>query len=164
MKPIITSYTVNDAQDILAIINYNIVNTVSIYDYQPRSLQQQIASFDEIIFKGFPVIVAKIGSKAIGFGYYNSFRYRDAYQFTVEHSVYVHQDFQGKKIGYLLLNELMTLAKAQNIHTMIGVIDSKNQSSIDFHKKMGFEVVGTIKQCGFKFNQWLDTVFMQKIL
>jgi len=47
---------------------------------------------------------------------------------------------------------------------MIGVIDSENQNSIFFHKKFGFEIVGTIKESGFKFNRWLDSVLMQKIL
>ena len=47
---------------------------------------------------------------------------------------------------------------------MIGVIDAENQSSIEFHKKFGFEIVGTIKESGFKFNRWLHSVFMQKML
>jgi phosphinothricin acetyltransferase len=47
---------------------------------------------------------------------------------------------------------------------MIGVIDSENQASIAFHEQFGFETVGIIKESGFKFNRWLDSVFMQLIL
>jgi phosphinothricin acetyltransferase len=47
---------------------------------------------------------------------------------------------------------------------MIGVIDSENTNSIDFHKKFGFEEVGFIKESGFKFNRWLHSVFVQKML
>ena len=70
----------------------------------------------------------------------------------------------GKGIGKVLLSELIQLAKTQNLHTMIGVIDSENTNSIDFHKKFGFENVGFIKESGFKFDRWLHSVFMQKIL
>jgi phosphinothricin acetyltransferase len=63
-----------------------------------------------------------------------------------------------------LLTELIERAKKQNLHTMIGVIDSENTNSIDFHKKFGFEEVGFIKESGFKFDRWLHSVFMQKML
>jgi L-amino acid N-acyltransferase YncA len=164
MKPIILPYTVKDTEDILNIINFNILKTNNLYDYNPRSIEKQTAIFEEILANGFPVIVAKIDEKVVGFGYYNTFRYREAYKYTVEHSVYVAEEFQGKKIGYLLINELIALAKNQKIHTMIGVIDSSNQNSVDFHKNIGFETTGIIKECAFKFDKWLDTVIMQKIL
>jgi phosphinothricin acetyltransferase len=47
---------------------------------------------------------------------------------------------------------------------MIGVFDSENQTSIDFHHQFGFKTVGIIKESGFKFNRWLDSVFVQLIL
>ena len=114
--------------------------------------------------KGFPIIVATENEQVVGFGYYSEFRFREAYKFTVEHSVYAHPNHIGKGIGKHLLQELIRLAKAQNLHTMIGVIDAENQSSIDFHKKFGFEIVGTMKDSGFKFDRWLHSVFMQKML
>jgi phosphinothricin acetyltransferase len=47
---------------------------------------------------------------------------------------------------------------------MIGVIDSENKSSISFHEKFGFKTVGIIKESGYKFDRWLDSVFMQLLL
>jgi L-amino acid N-acyltransferase YncA len=63
-----------------------------------------------------------------------------------------------------LLAELIKLAKEQGFHNMIGAIDAKNKGSIAFHKKFGFEVVGTMREVGYKFDHWLDLVFMQLIL
>lgn len=160
----IRKYKSEDAAAILEIINYNILNSTSLYDYDIRTLEQQKAILEEKLKKSFPVIVATINEKCVGFGLYSEFRFRQAYQFTVEHSVYVSNDFNGKGIGKLLLQELISVAKIQGLHTMIGVIDSENESSINFHKKFGFEVVGTIKDSGFKFNHWLHSVFMQLIL
>ncbi len=160
LKPYHEIYT----QEILDIINYNILNSTALYDYEPRTLSQQTAIFEDKLSKGFPIIVAIQDEKLVGFGYYSEFRFREAYKYTVEHSVYVHPNHTGKGIGKLILNQLIELAQKQNLHTMIGVIDSENQSSIEFHKQFGFEIVGHIKESGFKFNRWLHSVFMQKML
>jgi L-amino acid N-acyltransferase YncA len=135
-----------------------------LYDYKPRTLENQIAIFQDKLDKGFPILVAISNKSVVGFGYYSEFRFREAYKFTVEHSVYAHPNQLGKGIGKLILDNLIHLAKAQKLHTMIGVIDSENQSSIEFHKKFGFEIAGTIKESGYKFNRWLHSVFMQKML
>jgi L-amino acid N-acyltransferase YncA len=160
----IRSYQIKDAQAILEIINYNILNATALYDYEPRTLENQMAILEEKLSKGFPIVVAAEEETVVGFGYYSEFRFREAYKFTVEHSVYAHPNHIGKGIGKLILKNLIDLAKAQKLHTMIGVIDAENQSSIEFHKKFGFEIAGTIKESGFKFNRWLHSVFMQKML
>lgn len=160
----IRSYTENDCSAILEIINYNILNSTALYDYNIRTLDQQKAIFDDKLSKNFPVIVAIENEIVVGFGYYSEFRFREAYKFTVEHSVYAHSNHQGKGIGKLLLIELIRLAKEQNLHTMIGVIDAENTGSIAFHKKFGFEQVGFIKDSGYKFDRWLHSVFMQLLL
>lgn len=157
-------YYIADTQSILDIINYNIENSTALYDYNPRTLAQQIAIFEDKLSKNFPIIVATDNDKVLGFGYYSEFRFREAYKYTVEHSVYASKEVIGKGVGKLLLSELIILAKKQNLHTMIAVIDSENKSSITFHEKFGFKTVGVIKETGFKFDKWLDSVFMQLIL
>lgn len=160
----IRSYTKNDCQSILEIINYNILNSTALYDYNIRTLEQQLAIFEDKIVKKFPILVAIENETIVGFGYYSEFRFREAYKFTVEHSVYAHPSHQGKGIGKLILSELIRLAKAQNLHTMIGVIDAENTGSIAFHEKFGFKQVGFIKDSGYKFDRWLHSVFMQLML
>ena len=164
MNPSIQTYQTKDCSAILDIINEQILTGTALYDYQPRTLIQQLAIFDEKLQKGFPIIVAKNTDEIVGFGYYSEFRFREAYKFTVEHSVYAKKNYIGKGIGKLLLTELIELAKKQNLHTMIGVIDSENESSIAFHEKFGFEKAGFIKESGYKFDRWLHSVFMQKML
>ncbi|WP_396153298.1 GNAT family N-acetyltransferase [Flavobacterium sp.] len=164
MNPSIQTYQSEDCPAILEIINDQILTGTALYDYQPRTLAQQLAIFDDKLQKGFPIIVAKVADEIVGFGYYSEFRFREAYKFTVEHSVYAKKNYIGKGIGKLLLSELIELAKKQNLHTMIGVIDSENESSIAFHEKFGFEKAGFIKESGFKFDRWLHSVFMQKML
>ena len=157
----IRPYKTDDTQAILAIINHNILHSTSLYDYNIRSYEQQKTILEEKINKNFPVIVAELDGIVVGFGMYSEFRFREAYQFTVEHSVYVSEDFHGNGVGKQLLQELINLARKQKIHTMIGVIDSENQCSVVFHEKFGFKTVGIIKESGYKFDRWLDSVLMQ---
>ncbi|WP_445457034.1 GNAT family N-acetyltransferase [Flavobacterium sp. HNIBRBA15423] len=164
MSVTLRPYNSSDCKAILDIINYNIIHTTNIYEYEPRNLEEQLSIFEEKLAKSFPIIVAEVNQKVVGFGYYSEFRLRIAYQFTVEHSVYVSKDYHKKGIGKLLLAELITLAKKQNLNTMIAVIDSENQNSVSFHKNSGFEMIGTIKQSGYKFDRWLNSILMQLFL
>ncbi len=160
----IRPYQLSDAKAILEIINDAILTSTALYDYEPRTITNQVAIFEDKLAKGFPVIVATENEQVVGFGYYSEFRFREAYKFTVEHSVYVTKDVIGKGIGKLIMQHLIDLANAQKLHTMIAVIDAENESSIAFHEKFGFETVGIIKESGFKFDRWLDSVIMQKML
>jgi phosphinothricin acetyltransferase len=160
----IRPYKASDTETIVGLLNYYIVNSTSIYDYDIRTLEQQQTIFEEKLKNGFPIIVATIDDRVVGFGYYSEFRFREAYKYTVEHSVYVLPGEHGKGIGSLLMKSLIDLAQQQNLHTMIAVIDSENQSSINFHEQFGFETVGIIKESGFKFNRWLHSEIMQLML
>lgn len=164
MNIILRPYQSTDTPAILEIINHTILHSTALYDYNTRTLEQQQTLLEDKIKKGFPVIIAESEGELVGFGMYAEFRFREANQFTVEHSVYVNHLINGKGIGKLLLTELIRLAKAQGIHTMIGVIDTENQGSIRFHEKFGFTTAGIIKESAFKFDRWLDTAFMQLLL
>jgi len=156
--------TVTDIPAILDIVNYSILHSTAIYDYDARDLKQQQQWFVEKESLGLPVIVAEIDGKVVGFGTYGSFRVKVAYKFCVEHSVYVNDNYKGRGIGKLLLKQLIELAQLGGYHTMIGCIDAENGGSIAFHEKFGFKVTGTLTEVGFKFGRWLDLVLMQLIL
>lgn len=164
MEVQIRPFEIKDTQSILDIINYNILNSTALYDYKTRDFETQKTILEDKINKGFPIIVAECDGKLVGFGMYSEFRFREAYKFTVEHSVYVSPNEMGKGIGKMIMAQLIIQAKAQGLHTMIGVIDSENKSSITFHEQFGFKSVGIIKESGYKFDRWLDSVFMQLLL
>ncbi len=154
----------SDLPEILAIVNYSILHSTANYNYEVQSMEVQMQWFKDKQSKNYPVIVADLNGKAIGFGSYGMFREKIGYQYTVEHSVYVENEYIGKGIGKLLLTELINMAKAEGYHVMVGGIDADNTGSIAFHKKFGFVENGIIREVGFKFGKWLDLLFMQLIL
>ncbi len=152
-----------DLPSILEIVNHSILFTTANYHYEKQTLAQQTAWFDDKKSNNFPVFVAKIDNKVVGFGSYGTFREKIGYQFTVEHSVYVLDEFIGQGIGKLLMLKLIETAKQNNVHVMIGCIDADNKGSIAFHEKFGFTIAGNFNQVAFKFNRWLNLVMMQLV-
>ena len=161
----IADCTFAQAPEILAIFNEAIANSTALYDYKPRTMAMLETWFEAKKKGGYPVLgaFADDGSLA-GFGSYGAFRAWPAYKYSVEHSVYVHQDRRGHGLGKKLLGELIRAAQKQNYHMMIGGIDSTNEASVRLHLGMGFTHCASIKQAGYKFGRWLDLEFYQLIL
>ena len=99
--------------------------------------------------------------KLLGFASWGTFRAFPAYKYTVEHSVYVHHECRGRKLGERLLRELIRRAKEKQVHVLVGCIDAANGASIGLHTRLGFMHAGTVKEAGFKFGRWLDAAFYQ---
>ena len=91
----------------------------------------------------------------IGYAYASAYRPRPGYRFTVENSIYLHQDHRGGGVAQTLLEELIRRCTAAGFRQMIAVIgDSDNHPSIRFHEKMGFRHAGCIRSIGWKFERW----------
>ena len=164
MSLILRPATINDLEKILEIVNHSILHTTANYNYDIQTIEIQTKWFEDKKAKNLPIVVADLDGEVVGFGSYGQFREKIGYQYTVEHSVYVVDHIIGKGIGSQLLTELIRLAKEQGLHVMIGAIDADNAGSIAFHEKFGFVATGTIREVGYKFDYWLDLVFMQLIL
>ncbi len=161
MQFIKCTYTAH-AEAILDIFNDAIVNSIALYDYQPRQPESMVGWFQTKESGKFPVIGAIDESdRLFGFASYGTFRNWPAYKYSIEHSVYIHKDHRCKGIGFALMQQLILAATEQQYHTMIGGIDMTNSPSIALHGKLGFRHAGTIQHAGFKFGRWLDLGFYQ---
>lgn len=150
---------------ILAILNDAIVNSTALYDYAPRELSSMTSWFEAKARGSFPVWGALDEQGALlGFATYGTFRAWPAYKYSVEHSVYVRQSARGRGTGKVLMQRLIDSAKEQQLHVMVGGIDTDNAVSIALHERLGFVHAGTIQQAGFKFGRWLNLAFYQLIL
>ena len=150
---------------ILDIFNDAIVNSTALYDYQPRTRESMGPWFEAKRKGGFPVLgVEDAAGQLMAFGSYGMFRAFPAYKYTVEHSVYVHQDHRGKGLGHTVMQGLIAAARQNQLHALMGAIDASNAGSIALHQKLGFQHVGTLPQVGFKFGRWLDLAFYQLLL
>ncbi len=151
----------SDLIAILSILNEEIKFGTSVYDYDEKSLTDIGVWYQEKINLGFPLLVAELDQIILGYATFGYFRPREGYKHTVEHSVYIAKKAQGNGVGQLLMDKLIPIAVKQNFHRMLAVVDASNEGSCAFHKKLGFKEVGRLNEVGYKFNKWLDVVFMQ---
>lgn len=161
---IIRAVTENDLAEILYIYNDAILNTTSVYNYLPHTLEMRREWFFQKQKDDFPVLVAEQNGIVIGFSTYGHFRAWAAYKYSVEVSVYIHPEYRGKGIAKLLYPPLFQKAREQQLHVLMAGIDASNIASIKLHEQFGFKTVGLFKEVGYKFDKWLDLQFMQLIL
>jgi L-amino acid N-acyltransferase YncA len=153
-----------DLPAILTITNDAILNSTALYEYRERTIEEQEAWAAAKARSGWPVIVADAGGVVLGFATYDTFRDRPAYARTVEHSIYVAGANYRRGVGRQLLEALIGVARDAGYHTMIGGIDAANEGSIRFHAALGFTTAGRLREVGWKFERWLDLIFMQRML
>jgi L-amino acid N-acyltransferase YncA len=162
---LIRNVTDADLNSIQAIYAHWVTTGTASFELEAPSVEEMRARRANVIDKGWPYIVAEVEGQVVGYAYAGAFRVRPAYRFLVEHSVYVHPDARRGGIARLLLAELVVRCEQAGARQMIAVIgNSGNTASIGLHRAMGFEHIGTIKSAGWKFDQWLDVVLMQRTL
>jgi len=110
---------------------------------------------------GYPVIVAEVDGRVAGYATYSQWRPHRGYRLTVEHSVYVVEEFRGRGVATTLMGALVERATAEGRHVMIAGICSTNAGSIALHERLGFTTVAVVPEVGRKFDRWLDLTLMR---
>lgn len=160
----IRPYQPTDALAIREIINDSILNTSHNYDYEPKSLKEVETLFAEKLKDGFPVLVGEVEGEISGYATFGKFRAKPGYNTTIEHSIYLTANTQGKGLGTEMMRQLIQTATNQGYHVMIAGMDSENLGSYRFHERLGFKEVARFSEVAFKFGKWLNLVFMQLTL
>lgn len=153
-----------DLPAITDIRNDAILTTTSLWTYYPSDVANRAAFLADQRAKNYAFLAAVEGDTVLGYASFGDFRPHDGYRLTVEHSVYVHKDHHRKGIARALMLPLMDRARDIGKHVMIGALDATNEASIALHEKLGFAVTGRLPEVGYKFDRFLDLVFVQKVL
>ncbi len=164
MKIISKRISKTDIRSALQTYNYYIDNSFANFEEKKLSIRIFTAMYNKIVSENLPFLIAKKNSEVVGIAFVNKFRNKSGYRYTFEHSIYVNPKYINQGLGSKILKELIRQCKNNdNIKNLIAVIGgSDNKSSINLHKKNGFNYIGTIKKIGYKKNKWIDSVYMQK--
>jgi len=145
------------------IYNHYVLQSSCTYQEEPEPIESRRDWFKAHGEK-HPVIVAESDGQVVGWGSLSVYHKRAAYRHTVENSIYIHHQHRRKGIGSTLLNELIVRGRRIGHRAIIAVIDAEQTGSVALHERFHFEKVGHFKQVGFKFDRWLDVVYMELIL
>lgn len=155
----------DDVTDIQRIYALHVENGTASFEEVPPDTAEIANRRQMVVDFGTPYIVAELNGKVQGFAYAYKFRPRSAYRHTLENSIYVDPNETGQGIGNALLTELIESCTQLGYRQMIAVIGGVgNEASIKLHKRLGFTITGQLQSTGFKFGDWVDTIFMQRAL
>ena len=163
--PIIRPSQSTDIAQITAIYQHHVLHGTGTFEIEPPTESDMAQRRTDVLSKNLPYLVAVDGATVLGFAYCNWFKPRPAYRFSAEDSIYLAPKAIGSGLGRALLAELCVQAEHAGVRKLIAVIgDSSNLGSIGVHRSAGFQHVGTLAACGWKFERWLDVVLMDKAL
>jgi phosphinothricin acetyltransferase len=161
-KATVRAATTADIAAIAAIYRPAVLHGTASFELEPPDEAEMLRRFTAVTAAGYPYFVATLDERVVGYAYASAYRTRPAYRFTVENSVYIAPDAQGKGVGGALLKMLVAASTAKGYRLMVAVIgDSRNFASIALHRSAGFKFCGTIHSVGYKFGRWLDSVIME---
>jgi L-amino acid N-acyltransferase len=153
-----------DVPAITDIVNAAIVNTLASWMHHPFPLEDRCEWFLARRAQHFPILVAEVDGAIAGYAATGPFRAYDGYARTVEHSVYIREEFQRRGLGRALMTPLIDVSRERGDHVMVGAIALPNEPSVALHTALGFVEVGRMPEVGWKFGDWRDLLLMQKIL
>ena len=166
----IRNASMSDAKDILKIYEYYVLNTAITFDIKVPSIKE----FEDKIInisKDYPFLVLLDDGIIKGFAYSHAFYGKEAYKYSNELTIYIDHNSLKKGYGKMLYDKLEEILKENGILNLYACISMPNginkyldNNSIDFHTRMGYKLVGTFNDCGYKFNKFYSVVWMEKII
>lgn len=159
-----------DAGRILEIYDYYVKNTAITFEYETPSLAEFQERMEKIMQR-YPYVVILKDGRIEGYAYADSLVDRAAYDWSCEMTVYL--DHKARKCGmgrivYETLEKILYDMGILNLYACIGYPEHHDEylttNSTEFHAHLGFVKVGEFHKCGYKFNRWYNTIWMEKVI
>ncbi|MEE8524208.1 MAG: N-acetyltransferase family protein [Thermoanaerobaculia bacterium] len=110
------------------------------------------------------ILVLQSGQMVAGWGIIKKYSDRRGYRFCCETAVYLRRDLVSRGFGTRLKRALIERCRRYGYHHLVARIFADNRASIEYNKKLGYEVVGTQKEIGFRNGRWQDVTILQLVL
>ena len=143
----------DDARQMLAIYEPFILNNAVSFELDVPTT----AEFESRIthtLTWFPWLVCESAGTVIGYSYASNHATRGAYNWSVDVSLYVAEEYRRQGVGRALYTSLFACLRLQGYFNAYAGITLPNPASVTIHETMGFTCVGALKDDGYKFGQW----------
>ncbi len=152
-----------DGAALARIYNHYVANTIVTFEEAPLSAADMSWRVAEIDAIALPWLVAQSSAGLSGFAYASRWKGRCAYRYSVESTVYLEPGAVGRGLGTALYSRLLALLQELGCHAVIGGIALPNEPSVALHEKLGMRKVAHFAEVGFKFGQWVDVGYWQRV-
>lgn len=152
-----------DARGIVAIYAPIVRDTVISFETRVPTVEEMAGRVEKTLAT-HPWLVEERDGQVVGYAYATQHRAREAYQWSVDVSCYVHPDARGQGIGAALYRALLGVLRKQGYHCAYAGIALPNPASVRLHESVGFTPVGIYRESGYKLGAWRDTGWWQRRL
>lgn len=162
-KKTIRLATMEDSCWLLGIYAPYIYNTAVTFECDVPTVEE----FSERIKKisgVYPWLVCEINDCIAGYAYASQHSERSAYQWSVNLSVYIKNEYQKKGLANALYITLFELLKLLGYFNAYAGITLPNIKSERFHESLRFKPVGVYHHVGYKLGEWHDVIWYQRDL
>ena len=157
--------TLADLASITQIYNHYVLNTAITFDLEPFTVATRRPWFDQFDpASTHQCLVLEVNQQVVGYASSAAFRPKAAYDTSVECSIYLAPQASGQGYGKILYGELFRNLNQQDLHRCYGIITLPNLASLALHKSFDFSEVARLNEVGRKFNQYWDTLWVEKTL
>lgn len=126
--------------------------------------EKDIAAWIEKFNTRERLYVMEVADEVIGWGIIKRYSDRNGYRFAAETAVYLTSSQLGKGYGSRMKKYLIEQSRLLEYRHLVAKIFAKNETSIQYNLKLGYTIVGTQKNIGFKNGKWQDVVILQLLL
>lgn len=152
--------TLNDSDSILNIYAPFIADTVITFEYKVPT-KEEFRERMAAIQKKYPWLVCEIDDAVVGYAYASTFNEREAYQWSVDYSIYIRPEYHRKHIGKALYFALTGALKLQGFCNAYSLITAPNVSSESLHQSCEFKEIGICHNVGYKLGGWHDVKYYE---
>ncbi|OCG21439.1 MULTISPECIES: GNAT family N-acetyltransferase [unclassified Gilliamella] len=156
--------TLEDLPFIVDVYNSTIAGRQATADTEPVSVESRLEWFYLHNPKNLPIWLIKYQDQPCGWISLSSFYGRPAFYKTVEISLYLHQDFRGKKIGQFMVDKIEQFAKQAGIEAIFSYVFGHNLPSVNLFKKMQYQQWGLLPKVAELDNVQRDLLILGKRL
>lgn len=165
MPPTVRPATIADLPRLNDIYNHFIRDTAITFDIEPWTLVRRHEWFSRYADRGpYRLLVAEAGGAVLGSAWSSQFRPKQAYDTTVETSVYCAPEATGQGIGSLLYGALFDALAGDSLHRAVAAITLPNDASLRLHARFGFRRAGVLTEVGLKFGRYWDVAWLERDL
>lgn len=148
-----------DAERIAEIYRPHVDDGVASFE-EKAPTAEEMAERMRSVLAWTPWLVAEDeNGRVIGYAYASRHRERAGYRWSVDISVYVHQEWQRRGVGRELYTELLAILRRQGFVNVYAGITLPNPGSVRLHESIGMRLIGVYEGVGYKFAQWLDVAW-----